>query len=138
MTSMTEPAADVSLPTIELVDGMPGFPSLRSFALVTLDEDGLLFSLRSLQEPELRFLVVPPAPFFPDYAPEIDDESARRLGLRAAEDAMLLLVVTVGDIPQDATANLLAPIVVNTRTRAGAQVVLTGSDHPLRAALHSG
>ena len=50
---------------------------------------------------------------------------------------MLLLVVTVGDSPQDATANLLAPIVINTRTRAGAQIVLTGSDHPLRAALQS-
>jgi flagellar assembly factor FliW len=138
MTVTTEPAVDVSVPTIELVDGMPGFPSLRTFALVSLDDAGLLYSLRSLQEAELRFLVVPPAPFFPDYAPEIDDESARRLGLDDAEDAMVLLVVTVGDTPQDATANLLAPIIINSKTRAGAQVILTGSDHPLRAALQSG
>jgi flagellar assembly factor FliW len=135
---MTEAAADISLPTIELIDGMPGFPAVRSFALVSLDDAGLLYSLRSLEVESLRFLVVPPAPFFPDYAPEIDDESASRLGLESADEAMLLLVVTVGDSPQDATANLLAPLVINTRTRAGAQVVLTGSDHPLRAALQSG
>ncbi len=137
MTLMTEATADVSLPAIELIDGMPGFPDMRSFALVSLDEAGLLFSLRSLQDSDLRFLVVPPGPFFPEYAPEIDDDDARRLGISEAEEALLLLVVTVGEQPQDATVNLFAPIVVNSRTRAGAQVVLTGSNHPLRAALHS-
>ena len=137
MTAMTEAAVDVSLPTIDLIDGMPGFPELRSFALVALDEAGLLYSLRSLEEAELRFLVVPPLPFFPAYAPEIDDEFARRLGIEDADDAMLLLVVTVGETPQDATANLLAPIIVNIKTRAAAQVILTGSSHPIRAALHS-
>ena len=135
---MTTSTVDVSIPTIQLVDGMPGFPTLTSFALVGLDEDGLLFDFRSLQEPELRFLVVPPAPFFPEYAPEIDDESAARLDLRGAEEAMLLLVVTVGESAAEATANLFAPIVVNTRTASAAQIVLTGSDHPLRAALHQG
>lgn len=64
MSLMTEAGVDV-LPAIELIDGMPGFPDVRTFGLVSLDDAGLLYSLRSLENPELRFLVVPPAPFFP-------------------------------------------------------------------------
>lgn len=126
---------DTELQPIELVEGMPGFPDLRVFALVGLDELGLLYALRSLENPDVRFLVVPPAPFFPDYVPEVDDSSCERLGLEAAEDALVLLVVTPGERPEDATANLLAPLVLNARTRAAAQVVLPGVDLPLRAPL---
>ena len=130
---MTSP--EHGLPTIELVEGMPGFPQLRSFALVRLDEAGLLYALRSVETPEVRFLVVPPAPFFPDYEPELEDATAARLGLAGAEEALLLLVVTPGERPQDATVNLLAPLVVNARTAAAAQVVLRDPDLPLRAPL---
>jgi flagellar assembly factor FliW len=126
---------DLELPTVELVDDMAGFPDLRRFVLVRVDEAGLLFSLRSLDDEHVRFLVVPPAPFFPDYAPEIDDEAAARLELSDADDALLLLVVTAAERPEEATANLLAPLVVNRRTCAAAQVVLSGADVPLRAPL---
>ncbi|RJK92463.1 flagellar assembly protein FliW [Vallicoccus soli] len=113
---------------------MAGFPDHRRFALVALDEAGLLYALRSLEDPALRFLVAPPAPFFPDYAPELDDEQAALLGLGSAEDALVLVVVTPGASPADATANLLAPVVVNQRTRTAAQVVLD-QDLPLHAPL---
>ena len=129
-------AVAVDVPTVELVDGMPGFPGLRRFALVRLDDAGLLLALRSLEDERVRFLVVPPAPFFPTYEPEIDDEAAERLGLETAEDALVLLVVTPGERPEDTTANLLAPVVVNVRTAAATQVVLTGTDLPLRAPLY--
>ena len=68
--------------------------------------------------------MVAPVSLFPDYAPEIDDAQADALGLEAAEDALILVIVTVGERPEDATANLLAPIVVNVHTRASAQIVL--------------
>ncbi len=126
---------DHEVPTIEMIDPMPGFPGARRFALVDLAPGGALSALRSLDDPELRFLVVPPALYFPDYAPEIDDETAQRLQLTTAEDALVLLVVTPGETPADATANLLAPVVVNHRTQRAAQVVLTDSSLALRAPL---
>ena len=135
---MSAPVANpvaLDLPTISLVAGMPGFPALRRFGLVELDDSGLLYALRSLEDEHVRFLVVPPLPFFPSYEPEIDDEAADQLGLTAAQDALLLLIVTPGQRPQDATANLLAPIVVNARTAAAAQVVLREA-LPLKAPLY--
>lgn len=121
---MTENDTDVDVPVIELVHPMPGFPDRRQFALVELDEDGVLCALRSLEDPDLRFLVVPPAPFFPNYAPEVDDAVVSDLEIAAAEDALVLLVLRAGESLADTTANLLAPVVINRRTRRAAQVIL--------------
>ncbi|SDY80726.1 flagellar assembly factor FliW [Micromonospora pattaloongensis] len=128
------PAAD-TLPTIELVRPMPGFPGHRRFVLVRLDADGLLYAFTSADDPQLRFMVVPPPAFFPDYAPEIDDETMHLLGVDDPEQVLVLLVVTVGESPSDATANLMAPILVDQINRRAVQAVLTGSGLPVRAPL---
>lgn len=112
------------IPIIELVQPMPGFPHLRRFALVQLDDDGLLCALRSIDEPELRFLVVPPTAFFPDYVAEVDEQAVAGLGITASEDALVLVVVNAGATLAESTANLAAPVVVNPATRLAMQVVL--------------
>jgi flagellar assembly factor FliW len=131
--SGTDPTAE--LPVIEFVRPMPGFPDHRRFVLTRMDEAGLLYALRALDDPALRFLVVAPAPFFPDYQPEVDDDTVALLDLRAPNQVLVLLVVSVGAAPAEATANLLAPIVVDQVTRRAAQVVQSGTDLPLRAPL---
>ena len=131
---MTETPIEAALPTITLSGGFAGFPGLERYVLVDLPEASPLFLLQSLDEPGLDFAVAPPSVFFPDYAPELDDATVARLGLTDASDALLLVVLTLGAATGSATANLLAPIVINQRTRTAAQVVLSG-DLPLRAPL---
>jgi flagellar assembly factor FliW len=130
------PAYDV--PVIEFVSPLPGFPEDRRFVLVRLDDAGVLFALTSVEDPELRFLVVPPAPFFPDYAPEIDDESLQALGVKDGSGLLTLLVVTAGDTAHASTANLMAPIVLHEESRRAVQLVLSGSGLPVRASLMDG
>lgn len=123
------------IPVIELVHPMPGFPEHRRFALVELDEDGVLCSLRSLDDPDLRFLVASPVPFFPDYAPEVGDEVVADLEIDDASQVLVLLVLTAGATLGETTANLLAPVLVNTVTRRAAQVILNDPDLPLASPL---
>ncbi|WP_030176747.1 flagellar assembly protein FliW [Spirillospora albida] len=135
-TATEEQGVDTAeLPTIELVAPMPGFPQHRTFVLVRADEQGTLYSLRSLEDPGLRFLVIAPAPFFPEYAPEVDDDTLAELKATGPEHLLVLLIVTATGAIADATANLMAPIIVNTDTHRAAQVVLAGSDLPIRAPL---
>lgn len=117
-------SATPEIPVIQLVQPMPGFPDHRRFALVQLDEDGILCSLRSLDDPSLRFLVVPPVRFFPDYAPEVGDAVVSDLAIESVEDVLLLVVLTAGSSMADTTANLLAPVLVNTANRRAVQVIL--------------
>jgi flagellar assembly factor FliW len=123
------------LPVIEFVRPIPGFPGHHRYVLTRVADDGLLYVLRSLDEPPLRLLVIAPTPFFPDYEPEIDDDTLTLLDVHDADRLLVLLVVSVGETAVDATANLLAPIVVDQVTRRAAQVVLTTGEFPLRARL---
>lgn len=112
-------------PVLEMAAGLPGFPDARRFVLMEWGEEGSPFSLlRSLDHESLEFLVAAPVVLFPDYAPELDDVDAGALGLLSAEDALVLVIVTVGEHAEDATANLLAPIIVNIHTLVAAQVAL--------------
>lgn len=130
----TEEAVQV----LTFVSPVAGFPEQRRFVLVALEPSGLLCALRSLDEPDLRFLVVPPGTFFPDYEPELTDSWVEMLALKSAEEALVLAIVTPGDSAAEATANLLAPVVINLRTRQAAQVVLDDTGLPLRAPLRAG
>jgi flagellar assembly factor FliW len=128
-------AGSSDVPVLEMVQPMAGFPDRRRFALSRLDESGTVCDLYCVDDPQLRFVVVPPAPFFADYTPEIDDSITAELGVESEDDLLALLVVTLGDTPESATANLLAPVLVNHRTRRAGQFLLDDLDLPLRAPL---
>ena len=134
-TSTFEAAEALDLPVLEFVSPIPGFPAFRRYVLVRVTEEGVLFALTAVDDPDVRFLMVPPAPFFPDYAPEIDEESLLALGAEDTEDLLILLVVTAGESPGSSTANLMAPIVVHQATRRAVQLVLSGSGLPIHAVL---
>ena len=116
--------------------GLPGFPDAHRFTLVRWGDDDSPFSImRSLEHDGLDFVVVPPMVFFPDYEPELDDTTATRLDLDRGDDAIVLVMVTLGERASDATANLLGPIIINRHTRRAAQAVLATSGYDLRTAL---
>lgn len=117
-------ATVLELPVIDLVHPLPGFPDQRRFALVRLDESGVLCQLRSLDDPGLRFLVMPPAPFFPDYAPEVGADVVADLQIGSSEDVIVLLVLNAGESLDRTTANLMAPVLINTVTLRASQVIL--------------
>lgn len=116
--------ATPEIPVIELVQPMAGFPDLARFALVRVDDTGALCSLTSLERPGLRFLVVPPATFFPDYAPEVEDTILSDLGSSSVDDLVVLCVLTAGESLASTTANLAAPVVLDIATHRAVQVVL--------------
>jgi len=108
----------------------PGMVGLERFTLAPLDEAGLLFALRSDDDPSVRLFVIPPVPYFPDYAPDLGRDTRETLG----DDVVLLTVVSPGADGDPHTVNLLAPVVVAPDGRA-LQVVLEGDAWPLRAPL---
>src|SRR4051794_24432236 len=105
------PAATLpaSVLALELTEALPGFPRYRDYALVAAT-DGLLFWLQSVASDGPRFLAVPPAAFFPDYAASLPGTVCAELGLEDPADAQLYCLLTVprGDVGA-ATANLRAP-----------------------------
>jgi len=127
--TMTDTRLDI--PTITMAVPMPGFPAHQQFALVRLNDDDLLYAFTSLRDPELRFLVAPPEPFFPDYAPEIENDVFAALNTKDPDRLLVMVVITAG--VTETTANLMAPIIVDRDSRRAIQVVLSDSRMPVRA-----
>ncbi|WP_233624407.1 flagellar assembly protein FliW [Actinoplanes sp. ATCC 53533] len=126
---MTDAALD--MPIIDMAVPMPGFPAHQQFVLVRLHDEGLLYAFTSIHDPELRFLVAPPEPFFPDYAPEIENEVFAALNTKDPDRLLVMVVITAG--VNETTANLLAPIIVDRDSHRAMQVVLSDSKLPVRA-----
>ena len=138
-TSVAVPAASSapsSVRALALAEPLPGFPGHRAYVLVAADASGRVFWLQSVAPDGPRFLAVPTAPYFPDYAPAVPPAACAELGLDDVADADLFCLVTVpgGDISA-ATANLRAPVVVNPVTQQARQVVLSDGRHPIRRPL---
>ncbi len=132
---MDSPEQVPELPVIEFARPMPGFPDDTRFALVRVDDAGTLCALRSLTRDGLRFLVVPPAAFFADYEPVLSADDVDLLALTSAADALVLVVLNPGASLEETSANLVAPIVVNTLTRRAVQIVLADASLPIAAPL---
>jgi flagellar assembly factor FliW len=123
---------------ITFFDGIPGFPDSQRFVLVSISPDSEFQLLQSLDEPEVSMVVTVPWAFFPDYDLELEESDRRDLALESAEEAVVFCPVTLEAATRRAFVNLMGPFVVNSRTRSARQVVLSGSDLPLRAAVELG
>jgi flagellar assembly factor FliW len=107
--------------------GIIGFPRERAFALIPHQGSDYLAWLQSMTTPELAFPVVS-AHFYGDSYPDVSVlDAAHASGISGAAEEFAILAVLCAPKGQPATVNLMAPIVVNSATRLGAQVILEGS-----------
>lgn len=116
--------------------GLPGFPHATRFRLVPWHRsDDPFLTMVCCDDPEVSFVVAPPWAVYPDYQFDLDPVTTRRLSLRQPSDALVLCVVTLRERREDATLNLLGPIVVNRLTHEACQVVLLTAGYDLHAPL---
>lgn len=103
--------------------GMLGMSDCVRFTLLQRHDPEPFYWLQSTDLPEVAFLVADPAYFFKDYHVSIREETQQDLDLTDEKDGQTLVICNrAGDW---LTGNLLGPLVINTRTRTGRQIVLT-------------
>jgi flagellar assembly factor FliW len=104
--------------------GILGFPEMRRCCLLPYGENHGLRWLQSVEDPGLLFLTLEPYLVFPDYEVDLPEWEAEALGLEVPGEAAVLTLVTICAESAVVTTNLLAPVVINTRTRRARQVVM--------------
>lgn len=124
---------------ITLEGGMIGFPFLQRFTLIFDEENekktSSIMWLQSMDEQEVAFPVVHPNEIKPDYNPTVNDEMLTPLGELNDENTYVLVTVTAAANAKDATVNLKAPIVINTDTKKGCQIIVE-DDYPVKFNLY--
>ena len=112
---------------ITFESGIIGFPELNHFVMVHNEErpDARASWLISVEEPAFAIPVIDPLLAKEDYNPMIEDELLKPLGDQDSAEYLIITTISVpkGN-PRGVTTNLKAPIIINTNTMLGTQVIL--------------
>jgi flagellar assembly factor FliW len=104
--------------------GIPGFEHLKRFVLSAIPGQEPFRWLNSVDDKEIRFVVINPLEFNPDYNPNFQKGQASDLEIEKKEDMLLFVIITLQTDIQDSTANMAGPIVINVAKGKGKQVIL--------------
>lgn len=119
---------------ITLEQGMIGFPDMQKFALIFDEEKGeeaKIMWLQSMDDPCVAFPVIRPELVMPEYNPTVNDEILEPLGELTDENLFVLVTLTAVADVQKNSVNLKAPIIINTITRKGCQLIVE-DDYPVK------
>lgn len=117
---------------IVMKDPLLGFERLKRFVLLQHEAKTPLWWLQSVDEAAVAFVVVNPLLVKPDYAPVFAAGDLEMLEVADNADMAVLCIVTIRREPFRVTANLRAPILINSLKRIGGQFVLEDSIYPIQ------
>jgi len=112
---------------IEISQGIIGFPDLKHFTLIYDSEretQSAIRWLQSMDDGDIAMPVIAPGELLPDYRPTVNNELLADLGELTSENTYLLVTVRVPENIEELSVNLKAPIVINTDTNKGSQVIV--------------
>lgn len=124
---------------ISIPQGLIGFANNKRFVLIDLQKPGAerFMMLQCLDDPAIGFHVLPVDPLESGIAKEDIQRMTEEIGF-PVEQTAILFVVTIrrGEEGIELTANMRAPVLVNTEKMSGIQHVLPNDDYPLRQRLN--
>lgn len=121
---------------ISFEKGIIGFDDCRSFTLLydsEKNEQRSIMWLQSVDRPELAFPVADPMNITHGYNPVVEDEWLEPIGeIKKEDDIYVLVILTVPSDLTKMTANLKAPLIINTDTMKGCQLIVNNEEYEVR------
>ena len=111
---------------ITFPQGLVGQPHWKRFVLLSVEGDGAVALLQSVDDQQLSLLVTDPRRVVADYTVALGQADVTLIGLETEEPVLL---TTLSIYRDRITTNLLGPLVINPRTREAKQVVLADSPY---------
>lgn len=118
--------------TIHFETGLPGFLEEKEFIILDIPGNDLLQLLQSLHTPNLAFFIANPHQFEQTYHFKLSDSTVEYLNITSEEEVVILSILTVNDPFEKSTINLQAPIVINSKTKQGKQIILNDEKYDMK------
>jgi flagellar assembly factor FliW len=118
---------EVEIDTNEILifeKGIPGFPEEKEFILLPLSDDNTFNVLQAVSTSDLAFVLSNPFNFFREYDFKLEDSVVDELELDSEKNVLVYAILTVQDPFENTTANLQAPVIINSKNRKAKQVIL--------------
>ncbi|WP_141432914.1 flagellar assembly protein FliW [Bacillus sp. 03113] len=117
--------------------GIPGFPDEKEFVILPLSNDGTFSVMQSVSTERLAFIIADPFAFFQEYDFQLEEHAVKTLLLLSEKDVKIFVILTINEPFEKTTANLQAPIVINTATKEAQQVILNDPAYTTKHSIFS-
>ncbi len=112
---------------ITFSEGLLGFENLKKYFVVDPGDSTLILWLQSTEDDKVAFPIIEPKIFKPDYIAKLLPADLNGLELDSLQTAKLYSILTIPANVTEMSANLKAPVVVNSAKKVGKQIVLQDS-----------
>lgn len=113
--------------------GMFGFDDERQYLLMPFEgSEGTLLCLQSAKTPGLAFVVMDPFALHPEYAPVLQPQELKELGVEKEEELCFYVLCAVKHPVGDSTVNMKCPVAMNPSTRTCRQLILDTDAYDMR------
>ena len=109
---------------ITFSEGIPGFEQHTRFVIVPMPQCEPFSWLACVDGAHLRFAIINPLIFIPDYSPKISKGLLSGLETDDLQDLVLYAIVTIGENPMESTVNLSGPVIINKAAKRGKQLLI--------------
>lgn len=129
------PPTLLNLENIRFPNGLAGLPEWKNFSLHQTVDMMPIAILQCKDEERVSFIVSNPAGWFPTYRFDVLDDDMKLIKAKDVADLIVLAIINVETDPFAVTANMLAPLLINPKSKLGVQVVLHKSPYLARQPL---
>ena len=117
---------------LDFPNGIIGIEDKHKFAIiydVEKGEDTAIRWLQSMEDPYLALPVIEPFAILEEYNPIIEDALLEPIDNPKDEDIIVLLTLIISSDVTKVTANMKAPIVINSATCKGGQIIVENPEY---------
>ena len=117
---------------LEFPNGIIGIEDKHKFAIiydVDRGKDTSIRWLQSMEDPYLALPVIEPFAILDEYNPIIEDALLENIDNPKDDDIVVLLTLIISSDVTQETANMKAPIVINSATCKGTQIIVENPEY---------
>jgi len=115
--------------------GLPGLEDCHQFVLLEPQNTRPICWLQSSEYGEIALPCIEPWTLAPKYEVVLSTADSAALQLVDSGDAAVLVILNLAKPPEERTANLVAPVVINIDQRLGRQILMEKGPYGLREPL---
>jgi len=113
--------------------GIIGFARYERYMIIEHKSESPFFWLQAVDSPDLAFVIVDPCLFMPDYNLTLSEPILADLKAQESQEVAVHVLVTIPHgRPQEMTANLLGPLVINTQAKLARQIIVDDERYSYR------
>lgn len=120
---------------IHFPKGLIGLENYHNFTLAELPDQTQFWLLQSLEDEHFGLVITNPFWFMPDYDFELTESEAEQMGVK--ENLDVFVTINVGATPENITANLMGPIILDQNAGIGFQMLVSDEKYTTQHKLMS-